>query len=60
MPHLLEERLDLLVLGAHVADEGELRLPDKLALIRALEGRLRGQPLGELRVKVGAAVVVVE
>ena len=60
MPHLLEERLDLLVLGAHVTDEGELRLPDKLALIRALEGRLCGQPLGELRVEVGAAVVVVE
>ena len=60
VPHLLEKRLDLFVLRAHVTDECEQRLPGKLAFFRTLEGRLRGQPSGELLVKVGAAVVVVE
>ena len=60
VPHLLEKRLDLLVLRADVTDERKKGLPDKLALVRALEGRLRRQPAGELLVKVGAAVVVVE
>ena len=48
------------MLGTHVSNEGEQRLPGKLAFLRALEGRLRGQTAGELLVKVGAAVVVVE
>ena len=48
------------MLGAHVTNEGEQRLPGKLAFLRALEGWLRGQPASELLVKVGAAVVVVE